>query len=127
MAILHLTQDNFDQVIADNSIVFVDFWAQWCAPCLAFGEVFEKSANRNSDITFAKVNTEEQPELANDFNVRSIPLLIVLKDQIVIYSEAGALPETALQGLIDQARALDMTEVKAKIAKMRDEEGKGGV
>ena len=112
MAILHLTQENFDQVIQGNSIVFVDFWAQWCAPCLAFGEVFASAAAKNSDIVFAKVNIEEVPALADDFNVRSIPLLMVLKDQVVIYSQAGALPESSLQSLIDQARAVDVSQVK---------------
>jgi thioredoxin 1 len=96
-------------------MVLVDFWAEWCGPCRMFGPVFEKVSEDHPDIVFAKVDTEAQQELAGYFNVRSIPTLMIFRDQIGIYSQPGALPEGMLRSLVDQAKALDMDDVKRQI------------
>jgi thioredoxin len=116
MATLQLDADNFQSTITNNATVIVDFWAPWCAPCRGFAPTFEAAAEKNPGITFAKVNTEEQQEIAAAFNIRSIPTLMIFRDQIVIYSEAGALPASALDELIAQAMALDMDQVRKEIA-----------
>ncbi|GAB4169802.1 MAG: thioredoxin [Rhodocyclaceae bacterium] len=116
MATLELNAENFRATIDDNPIVLVDFWAPWCAPCRSFAPTYEAISEKHADIVFAKVNTEEQQELAGAFNIRSIPTLMVFRDQIVLYSEAGALPPAALDDLIGQVRALDMDAVRADIA-----------
>ncbi|MCK9380174.1 MAG: thioredoxin [Sulfuritalea sp.] len=120
MATLELNADNFQQTINDNANVIVDFWAPWCAPCRAFAPTFEAASEKRADVIFAKVNTEEQQAIAAAFNIRSIPTLMVFRDQIVIYSEAGSLPASAFDQLIGQAMALDMDTVRAEIA------GQGG-
>ena len=117
MATLELTADNLKETVENNNIVIVDFWASWCGPCRAFAPTFEAEAEKHPDIVFAKVNTEEQQELAAGFNIRSIPTLMVFRDQIVIYAEAGALPPPALAQLVESVRALDMDKVRAEIAK----------
>ena len=117
MATLELTTENFKQTIGDNSTVIIDFWASWCAPCRSFAPTFEAASDKHPDVVFAKVNTEEQQELAGAFNIRSIPTLMVFRDQIILYAEAGALPPAAFDQLIDQVKALDMDEVRAEIAK----------
>ena len=116
MATLELNADNFQQTINDNANVIIDFWAPWCAPCRGFAPTFEAASEQQPGIVFAKVNTEEQQEIAAAFNIRSIPTLMVFRDQIVIYSEAGSLPAAAFEQLIDQAMALDMNTVRAEIA-----------
>ena len=116
MATLELNQDNFQQIINDNANVIIDFWAPWCAPCRGFAPTFEAASEQRSDIVFAKVNTEEQQGIAGAFNIRSIPTLMIFRDQIIIYSEAGALPASAFEQLIGQAMALDMDTVRAEIA-----------
>ncbi|MCX7148984.1 MAG: thioredoxin [Rhodocyclales bacterium] len=116
MPMLELNADNFQQTINDNANVIIDFWAPWCAPCRAFAPTFEAASEKRADVVFAKVNTEEQQEIAAAFNIRSIPTLMVFRDQIVIYSEAGSLPAAAFEQLIDQAMALDMNTVRAEIA-----------
>ena len=116
MATLELNADNFQQTINDNANVIVDFWAPWCAPCRAFAPTFEAASEKQPGIVFAKVNTEEQQEIAGAFNIRSIPTLMVFRDQIIIYSEAGSLPASAFEQLITQAMALDMDAVRAEIA-----------
>lgn len=117
MATLELTTENFKQTISDNPTVIIDFWASWCAPCRSFAPTFEAASEKHPDVVFAKVNTEEQQELAGAFNIRSIPTLMVFRDQIILYAEAGALPPAAFDQLIDQVKALDMDEVRAEIAK----------
>ena len=116
MATLELNKDNFQQVINDNANVIIDFWAPWCAPCRGFAPTFEAASEKQPGIVFAKVNTEEQQEIAGAFNIRSIPTLMFFRDQIIIYSEAGALPASAFEQLIGQAMALDMDTVRAEIA-----------
>ena len=116
MATVELNADNFQQTINDNATVIVDFWAPWCAPCRGFAPTFEAASAKQPDIVFAKLNTEEQQEIAAAFNIRSIPTLMVFRDQIIIYSEAGALPAQAFDQLIEQAMALDMDKVRAEIA-----------
>ena len=116
MATLELNTENFQQTINDNATVIVDFWAPWCAPCRGFAPTFEAASEKQPEIVFAKVNTEEQQEIAGAFNIRSIPTLMIFRDQIIIYSEAGALPGPAFEQLIEQAMALDMDTVRAEIA-----------
>ncbi|MBK7765373.1 MAG: thioredoxin [Sulfuritalea sp.] len=116
MATLELNAANFQQTINENANVVIDFWAPWCAPCRGFAPTFEATSEKQPGIVFAKVNTEEQQEIAAAFNIRSIPTLMVFRDQIIIYSEAGALPAKALDQLIEQAMALDMDKVRAEIA-----------
>jgi thioredoxin 1 len=111
-----LTKDTFDQTVADNPLVLVDFWADWCGPCIRFGPVYEKVSETHPDIVFGKVDTEAEQDLAYDFQIRSIPTLMIFRDQILIFSQPGALPESALRSVIDQAKALDMDEVREKIA-----------
>jgi thioredoxin len=120
MATLELNAANFQQTINENANVIIDFWAPWCAPCRGFAPTFEAASEKQSGIVFAKVNTEEQQEIAAAFNIRSIPTLMVFRDQIVIYSEAGALPAQAFDQLVEQAMALDMDQVRAEIASQTD-------
>ena len=114
-----LTTDNFESTITDNGIVLVDFWASWCGPCRAFAPVFEQAAVEHPGIVFAKVDTEDQQELAATFNIRSIPTLMIFREQVLIYSQPGALPAPALTDLIEKVRALDMEAVHAEIAKQQ--------
>ncbi len=116
MATVELTQSNFNDVIANNDIVIIDFWASWCGPCKRFAPTFEEASEANEDIVFAKVNTEEQRELAGYFQIRSIPTLIVFREQIGIFQQAGALPPHAFTDLITQVRGVDMDDVRKKIA-----------
>jgi thioredoxin len=113
MATKALNRDNFGSSVR-HGIVLVDFWAPWCGPCRAFGPVFEKSSAANPDVTHAKVNTEDEPEIAGSFGIQAIPTLMVLRDGVVLYQQAGALPGSALQQLIDEVRALDMAKVLAE-------------
>ena len=116
MTTLELNADNFQRTINENANLIIDFWAPWCAPCRGFAPTFEAASEKRSDIVFAKVNTEEQQEIAAAFNIRSIPTLMMFRDQIIIYSEAGALPAAAFDQLIEQAMGLDMDTVRAEIA-----------
>lgn len=116
MATIQLTSDNFKETISNHDIVIIDFWADWCGPCRSFAPTFEAASEKNPEIAFAKVNTEEERELAAGFNIRSIPTLMVFRDQIILYAEAGALPASALDQLIEQVKGLDMDQVRAEIA-----------
>jgi len=111
-----LESSNFKEVADKDGLVLIDWWAPWCGPCRAFGPTYEKVAGKHPDVTFAKVNTEEEQELAASFDIRSIPTLMILRDRILLYAEPGALPEAALEELIQKARDLDMEKVRAEIA-----------
>ncbi len=116
MSTVSLTRDNFEQVVTDNDMVIVDFWAPWCGPCRSFAPTFEAASDSHADVVFAKVNTDEEQELAAAFSIRSIPTLMLLREKVVLYQEAGALPPSALEEIIGKARALDMADVHRQIA-----------
>jgi thioredoxin 1 len=119
MTTISLTKENFDQTVEQNPMVVVDFWAAWCAPCRFFAPTFERASEKYPDVVFGKVNTEEQPELAGAFGIRSIPTLMILRDKVILYSEAGALPPAQLHALVDQAKALDMEQVQRELAEQQ--------
>jgi len=115
-ATVDITEANFKSVAEKDGIVLIDWWAPWCGPCRMFGPTYEKVAGRHPDLTFGKVNTEEEQSLAGAFDIRSIPTLMILRDKVLIFSQAGALPEAALEDVIRQVRELDMEKVRAEIA-----------
>jgi thioredoxin len=116
MATVDLTKDNFEQTVTDNQIVIVDFWAPWCGPCKGFAPVFEKAAEAHTDVVFGKVNTDDQQELAGAFNIRSIPTLMIFREKVVLFQQAGALPGQALEQVLAQAKSVDMAKVHQEIA-----------
>jgi len=116
VATLTLTEENFESVVESNDIVFIDFWAEWCGPCRTFGPIYEKVSEQFPDITFAKIDTEDQQAIAASFNIQSIPTLMIIREQVIIYSQAGAMPEDALSDIVNQVQALDMTAIHEEIA-----------
>ncbi len=121
---VEINGQNFKEVVERDGIVLIDWWAPWCGPCRVFGPTYEKVAQKHPDITFGKVNTEDQPDLAGSFEIRSIPTLMILRDKVLLFSQPGALPEAALEDLIRQVRALDMEKVRADIAAQEKAQGK---
>jgi thioredoxin 1 len=122
MSTIDLTLETFDNTIRDNETVLVDFWAEWCGPCRSFAPTYSAVAEENPDIVFAKVDTEDQQQLAGAFGIRSIPTLMIFRDQVLLYSQPGALPRSALDDLIGQVRDLDMDDVRRQIADHEDHE-----
>jgi thioredoxin len=120
MATVELTKDNFEQTVNGSPIVIVDFWAPWCGPCRGFAPVFEEASESHPDVVFAKVNSDEQQELAGAFNIRSIPTLMVFRENVILFQQAGALPGQALEQVLTQVKSLDMATVHAEIAAQQD-------
>ena len=112
MATKEITKDNFKETVQKQGIVLIDWWASWCGPCRAFAPVYERVSERHPDITFGKIDTESQRELASAFQISSIPTLMILRDGVLLFSQPGMLPQKAVEDLISQVRKLDMDEVK---------------
>jgi thioredoxin 1 len=119
MAVVELTKENFEQTINNNDFVIVDYWAPWCGPCRSFAPTYEKVSEDHPEIVFAKLNTEDEQEIAAHFQIRSIPTLMIFRENIIIFSQPGALPEAGLKELIARASELDMAEVKKQIEEER--------
>jgi len=117
VAVVELTKDNFEETVTNNDFVIVDFWAPWCGPCRSFAPTYEKVSEDHPNIVFAKVNTEEEQEIAGHFQIRSIPTLMIFREKVIIFSQAGALPESGFRELVQKAGELDMAEVHEQIAK----------
>ena len=121
MATVEITKDTFEDAITNNDIVMIDFWAPWCGPCKSFAPIYEAVSEKHDDVVFAKVNTEDEQELAASFQIRSIPTLMIMREKIVIFSQAGMLPENALEEIIGKTRELDMEVVRSDIEKQQAE------
>lgn len=122
MPTMNLTRDNFEETVNGHPMAVLDFWAPWCAPCRFFAPVFEAASEKYPDVLFGKVNTEEQPELAGTFGIRSIPTLMILRERVILYSEAGALPAAQLEAILDKAKSLDMQAVHRQLAEQEESE-----
>ena len=123
MAAINITEPEFAETVENNEIVLLDFWAEWCGPCKAYGPVYERVSEDFPDVVFAKIDTEAEPQLAQAFNVRSIPTTIAFKEGIGVFVQPGALPEDALRDLVTKLGTLDMDEVRAEIQSQREAEG----
>jgi thioredoxin len=126
MATLTVTEENFQKTLDESGILLVDFWASWCGPCRAFAPTFEAASEKYPDVVFGKVDTEAQQGLAGFFQIRSIPTLMIFRERVMLYNEAGALPPQALEQIIEQVRALDMAKIHAEIAAQRSEPEEAG-
>jgi len=126
MATVELTKENFEDVVTKNDLIVVDFWAPWCGPCKGFAPVFEALSEKHPDVVFAKVNTDQEQELAGHFAIRSIPTIMVFREKVVLFSQAGALPGEGLQSILEQAKALDMKQVHEDVAAQEKEQAGAG-
>ncbi len=124
MATVKITKDNFEETVASNNMVIIDFWAAWCGPCRGFAPVFEAASEKHTDVVFGKVNADEQQELAAAFSIRSIPYVMLLRENVILFAQAGSLPGEALESVIEQARALDMAQVHKEVAEQQAAAGK---
>jgi thioredoxin len=122
MAVVDLTKDNFEEVVTGNDMVVIDFWAPWCGPCKGFAPVFEAASDKHPDVVFGKVNTDDEQELASHFGIRSIPTLMVFREKVMLFSQAGALPAAGLESVVAQAKALDMEQVHKEVAEQASEQ-----
>lgn len=120
MALVNLTKDNFDEMVSGSEIAVLDFWAPWCGPCKQFAPIFEKVSQEYPDILFGKINTEEEQELAGHFQIQSIPTVMVLRDNIVLFSQPGLIPEEGLKDILRQVKELDMDEIRKEIAQQQE-------
>ena len=123
MATIDITKESFEKIITDNDIVLIDFWASWCGPCKQFAPVFESLSETHPEAVFAKINTEEQQELAGHFQIRSIPTLMIFREQIIVFSQPGAIPPAALEDVLGKVVALDMDDVRRQVAAQETDEG----
>jgi len=119
MSVIELTQSNFDETISSNDIVIIDFWAPWCGPCLQFAPTFKEASEKIEGVTFAKVNTEEEQALGAHFGIRSIPTLMIFREQIGIFSQPGSMTAKDLEDLLDKAKSIDMDEVRKELASQK--------
>jgi len=122
MATVELTKENFERIVTESPMVIVDFWAPWCGPCRGFAPIYEKAAEAHGDVVFGKINTDQEQELAGAFNIRSIPTLMLFREKVVLFQQAGALPASALEQVISQAKTLDMAKVRQEIAEREQQE-----
>jgi len=126
MAVVELTKENFESTITSNATVIIDYWAPWCGPCRGFAPIYERVAEQHPDVVFAKVNTDEEQEIAAHFQIRSIPTLMVFRDQIVVFAQPGALPQGAFEQVIEKTKALDMEDVRRQIGERQAKAGEEG-
>ena len=123
MPTVEITKDNFEEIVTKNNMVILDFWASWCGPCKAFAPAFEAASEKFPDVVFGKVNTEEQQELAGHFQIRSIPNVMLFREKVMLFAQPGAMPAAGIDSVIEQAKALDMDQIRAEIAEAEAQSG----